>query len=78
MMTLDKCANLLGLQVQGDVARRIFPTSVTQGLISNSRGTIGKASSNLILQPAKQILCLVPPTPPCGCQAQSIGISKIK
>jgi hypothetical protein len=54
------------LQVQSDVEREIFPIRVTRGLISNSRGTVKKALSVLIKQPAKQVPCLVSPTPPSG------------
>jgi hypothetical protein len=58
-MTLSKCANLLGLQVQSDVTRE-FPhkgtSRVNIKLSENSR----KVSSSLVQQPAKQILCLVP------------------
>jgi hypothetical protein len=50
-MTLSKCANSLGLQVQSVVAREFSPTRVTWGLISNSRGINAKLlqalSSNL-------------------------------
>jgi hypothetical protein len=46
-------------------SKRIFPTRVTQVLISNSRETKGKASSRLVRQPAKQVLCLVPPVKIC-------------
>jgi hypothetical protein len=68
-MTLSKCANSLGLQVQSDVARENFPTKVTRGW-----GTFEK-DPVLVKQPAKQVLCLVSPTPPSGCQAQSFEIS---
>jgi hypothetical protein len=78
LMTLSKCANLLGLQVQSDVAREIFPTRVTWGLITNYRGTVEKALSVLIKQPAKQVPCLVSPTPPSGCQEQGFEISIAK
>ena len=52
-------------------SKRLFPTRVTRGFISNSRG-IGKEvnSSPPVVQPEKQSSCLVSPTPPCGCQAQ--------
>jgi hypothetical protein len=77
-MTLRKCANSLGLQVQSDVAREIFPTRVTRGLILNSRGTVKKALSILVKQPAKQVPCLVYPSPPSDCQAQGFEISTSK
>jgi hypothetical protein len=54
-------------------SKRIFPTRVTRGLISNSRRIVIKASSVLVSQLAKQVPCLVSPTPPCGCQAQGFG-----
>jgi hypothetical protein len=60
-MTLSKCANLLGLQVHIDVARENFPTRVTGGLISDSRGTVKKALYVLVKQPAKQVPSLVSP-----------------
>jgi hypothetical protein len=44
-MKLSKSANSLVIQVQSDVAREIFPTRVTQGLISNSQ----EQSKNLSL-----------------------------
>jgi hypothetical protein len=50
-MTLRKCASSVGLQVHSDVENEFSPTRVTQGLTSNSRGTVGKflqaLSSNL-------------------------------
>jgi hypothetical protein len=58
------------------VVKRIFPTRVTQGLISNFRGTVEKAPLILMKQPGKQALCLVSPTPPSGCQAQGFDIRK--
>jgi hypothetical protein len=67
-MTLSKGANSSGLQVHSVVARVKFPHEETQGLISNSRGTVEKA----LIVPAKQLPCLVFPTPPSGCQAQGI------
>jgi hypothetical protein len=30
------------------------------------------------MQPARQLPCLVSPTPPSGCQAQGVNVSKIK
>jgi hypothetical protein len=59
-------------------SKRIFPTRVTQGLISNSQRTVKKASSVLVKQPAKQVPYLVFLTPPCGCQAQGFGIKIAK
>jgi hypothetical protein len=55
-------------------SERIFPTRLTWGLISNSLGTVKKASSVLVKQHAKQVLFFVPPTPPSGCQAQGFSI----
>jgi hypothetical protein len=45
------------------------------GLISNSRGIVEKALFVLVRQPAKQVPCLVFPTPPSGCQARGFEIS---
>jgi hypothetical protein len=56
-------------------SKRIFPTRVTQGLISNSQGTVEKALSILVRQLAKETPCLASPTPPSGCQAQGFEIS---
>jgi hypothetical protein len=55
-----------------------FPHKVDSGFIIELSGTTGEASLSLVQQPAKQVLCLVPPTPPCGFQAQDFGISKMK
>jgi hypothetical protein len=77
-MTLSKCANSLVLQVQSDIAREIFPRRVTRGLITNSRGTVEKVLSVLVKKPAKQVPCLVSPTPPSGCQEQVFEISIAK
>jgi hypothetical protein len=61
LIKLSKCANSLGLQVKSDVAREIFSTRVTQGLISNSREIVEKALSVLVKQSAKKsFLCCVP------------------
>jgi hypothetical protein len=59
-------------------SKRIFPMRVTRSLISNSRGTVIKALSVLIKQPAKQVPYLVSLTPPSGCQAQGFEISTAK
>jgi hypothetical protein len=56
-------------------SKTIFPTRVTWGLISNSRGTVKEALFILVRQPAKQVPCLVSPNPPSGCQAQGFKIS---
>jgi hypothetical protein len=64
--------------VQSVVARVNFPHEGTWGLISNSWEQLRKLSSFFFKQPAKQLPCLVSPTPPSGCQAQGVNISKIK
>jgi hypothetical protein len=70
-------ANSLGLQVQSVVARVNFFHEETWGLYR----TLGEQSKKLSLffvkQPTKQFPCLVSPTPPSGCQAQDVNISKI-
>jgi hypothetical protein len=59
-------------------SKGIFFTRVTRGLISNFQGTVKKASSVLVKKHAKQVTCLVSPTPSCGCQAQSFGTGTAK
>jgi hypothetical protein len=75
LMKLRKSANSLVIQVQSDVAREIFPTRVTHGLISNTRGTVEKSLFVLVKRPTKQVPCLMWPTPPSGWQAQGFKIS---
>jgi hypothetical protein len=55
LMTLSKGANSLGLQVQIVLARVKFPHEGTQGLISNSRETVEKASLVLLQATCKAI-----------------------
>jgi hypothetical protein len=62
--------------VQSVVARVNFSHEGTLGLISNSRGTVEKAIV-VLLQATCKITSLSP-TPPSGCQAQGINVSKIK
>jgi hypothetical protein len=74
-MTLSKCAKL-GLQVQSVVAKVNIPHEGTQGLYQ----TLGEQSKNLLSfffkQYAKQFPSLMSPTPPIGCQAQGVNVSK--
>jgi hypothetical protein len=77
-MTLSKGVNSSGFQVQSVVARVNFPHMETRGLLSNSRGIVRKLCSFFFKQPAKQFPRLVFPTPPGGCQAQGVNVSKIK
>jgi hypothetical protein len=71
-MTLSKCANSLGLQVNNVLARE-FPHKGDSGFNIELLGNKGEASWSLV-----KFLCLVPPTPPCGCQAQGFNSSKMK
>jgi hypothetical protein len=73
-MTLSKCGNSLGLQVLSVVARESSPQGWL-GVIIKLIGTVKKALFILVKQPAKQVPCLVSPTPPSGCQAQGFEIS---
>jgi hypothetical protein len=41
-------------------------------------GNSQKSSARFFQQPAKQFLVLVSPTPPSGCQAQGVDVSKNK
>jgi hypothetical protein len=52
-----------------------FSSRGNLGFISNSQGTVEKAL--FVKQHTKQFPCLVSPTPPSGCQAQGVNISKI-
>jgi hypothetical protein len=78
LMTLSKGVNSSGLQVQSVVARVNFPHEGTRGLISNSPGTVEKLCSFFFKRPTKQSPRLVSPTPPSGCQAQGVKVSKMK
>jgi hypothetical protein len=70
-------ANSLGLQVQSVVARVNFAHEETQGLNQTLGEQSKKLSSFFVKQPTKQFPCLVSPTPPSGCQAQGVNVSKI-
>jgi hypothetical protein len=72
-----QCANLLGLQVQSVVTRVNFPQEETRGLYRTLGEQSTKLSSFFVKQPKKQFLCLVSPTPPSGCQAQGVNVSKV-
>jgi hypothetical protein len=77
VMTLSKGANSLGLQVQSVIARVNFCHKETRGLYQTPGEQLKKLSSFIIKQPTKQFPCLVSPTPPSGCQAQDVNVSKI-
>jgi hypothetical protein len=77
-MTLSKGVNLSGLQVQTVVARVNFPHEGTQGLISNSWGTVKKSPIVLLQATCKTISLSVSPTPSSGCQAQGVNVCKIQ
>jgi hypothetical protein len=64
-------ATSLGLQVQS-YNKSKFSVQGNSGFISKSRGTVVKALSILVRQPAKHSPCLASPTPPSGCQAQDV------
>jgi hypothetical protein len=70
-------ANLLGLLVQIVVARVNFLHEETRGLYQTLKEHSKKLSSFFVKQPTKKIPCLVSPTPPSGCQAQGVNVSKI-
>jgi hypothetical protein len=55
-----------------------FSPRENSGFISNSWGRVEKALFILVRQPTKQSPCLASPTPPSGCQAQDVNVSKIK
>jgi hypothetical protein len=63
--------------VQSIVARVNFPHEESRGLYR----TLGEQSKKLSLffvkQPIKQFPCLASPTPPSGCQAQGVNVSKV-
>jgi hypothetical protein len=70
-------ANSLGLQVQSVVARVNFPHEKTRGLYRTLGEQLKKLSSFFFKQPTTQFPCLVSSSPPSGCQAQGVNISKI-
>ena len=63
--------NSLGLQVQIDAARAAFPHKGDSWYYRNL-GELAMLNTYLLpsSKPVKQEKCLVPPTQPCGCQAQ--------
>jgi hypothetical protein len=55
-----------------------FPHEETQGLYRTLGEQSKKLSSFFFKQPAKQLSCLVSPTPPSGCQHKGVNVSKKK
>jgi hypothetical protein len=76
LMTLSKVPPRIGTP-SAECCSKSFPHEETRGLYRTLGEQSKKLSSFFVKQRTKQFLCLVSPTPPSGCQAQGVSVSKI-